>query len=158
MLLESYFHMFSVVLYSHDTLATPPEVKDGARQCDNVSPPCILGDDYRNPPNADALDILAKTKIHAKDDCGEVKGEHAKEMRVATHFVKKTGVKVSRVSRAGRSKLIRACSQNVHAFFGSVYAADSNMKCVEVGVYINFGGWKLHSPGISKILGNHENV
>ena len=94
MLLESYFHMFSVVLYSHDTLATPPEVKDGARQCDNVSPPCILGDDYRNPPNADALDILAKTKIHAKDDCGEVKGEHAKEMRVATHFVKKTGVKV----------------------------------------------------------------
>jgi hypothetical protein len=73
----------------------PSKVKDGARQCDNVSPPCILGDEYRNPPDADALDILAKTKIHAKDDCGKVKGEHAKEMRVATHFVKKTGVKVT---------------------------------------------------------------
>merc|ERR1719326_2878728 len=73
----------------------PSKVKEGARQCENVSPPCILGDDYRNPPNADALDILANTKIHAKDDCGEVKGEHAKEMRVATHFVKKTGVKVT---------------------------------------------------------------
>ena len=48
-----------------------------------------------NPPNADALDILANTERHAKDDCGDAKGAHAKEMRVATHFVHKTGIKVT---------------------------------------------------------------
>ena len=47
-----------------------------------------------NPPNADALDILANTARHAKDDCEHAKGEHAKEMRVATHFVHRTGIKV----------------------------------------------------------------
>merc|ERR1719281_262747 len=73
----------------------PSVVKKGKRTCSNMSPPCKLTDDYRNPPNADALDILANTERHAKDDCGDAKGAHAKEMRVATHFVHKTGVKVT---------------------------------------------------------------
>merc|ERR1719389_277863 len=73
----------------------PSVVKKGKRTCSNMSPPCKLTDDYRNPPNADALDILANTERHAKDDCGEAKGAHAKEMRVSTHFVHKTGIKVT---------------------------------------------------------------
>jgi len=73
----------------------PAVVKKGKRTCSNMSPPCKLTDDYRNPPNADALDILANTERHAKDDCGDAKGAHAKEMRVATHFVHKTGIKVT---------------------------------------------------------------
>merc|ERR1719258_195778 len=39
--------------------------------CDDTNPPCVLGEKYREPPAADALDVLANTKIHAKDDCNE---------------------------------------------------------------------------------------
>jgi len=73
----------------------PSLVKAGARICSSRGPPCKLTDDYRNPPNADALDILANTARHAKDDCEHAKGEHAKEMRVATHFVHRTGIKIT---------------------------------------------------------------
>jgi len=59
------------------------------RQCDLTRPPCQLGDDYRNPPGSDALDMLANVERHAKDDCNEAIPEATKVMRMSIQFAHK---------------------------------------------------------------------
>ena len=53
-----------------------------------------LGDEYRNPPAADALDALANTKIHARDDCNKVIPATQHQLYLSSHFAKKTGVAI----------------------------------------------------------------
>jgi hypothetical protein len=64
------------------------------RSCDDTNPPCVLGDEYRNPPAADALDALANTKIHARDDCNKVIPATQHQLYLSSHFAKKTGVAI----------------------------------------------------------------
>jgi len=59
------------------------------RQCDLTRPPCQLGDSYRNPAAADALDILANTDRHARDDCNEAIPQATKEMKLNIDYAKK---------------------------------------------------------------------
>jgi len=65
------------------------------RPCDDTNPPCVLGEKYREPPAADALDVLANTKIHAKDDCNKVIPATQHQLHVSLHYAEKKDVATS---------------------------------------------------------------
>lgn len=93
------------------------------RQCDLTRPPCQLGDDYRNPPGSDALDILANTERHARDDCNEAIPKATKEMRMSIQFAHKPDT-----SSGGTTiECGTYASQPIHA---AAAACSSNEDCV----------------------------